>query len=73
MLSKLRESFPQYNKSITFMNVDWDTYSSAAVTTDRNIPRRSTLVLIKGGEEVGRLVAITSESEIKALLDKGVD
>jgi thioredoxin 1 len=40
------------------------------VTTSRKIPRRSTLVLIKGGEEVGRLVAVTSQAQIKALLDK---
>ena len=73
MLKKLRASSSKYNQAITFIRVDWDTYKSHAVTKSRNIPRRSTMVLIKGGKEVGRLVAATSEQSIKALLDKGAD
>ena len=41
------------------------------MTKSRNIPRRSTLVLIKDGNEVGRIVAGTSEKAIKDLLSKG--
>ena len=72
MLEELRASDARYNKTITFMLVDWDTYARKPVTTSRNIPRRSTFVLIKGGKEIGRLVAVTSEAQIKALLDKGL-
>ena len=54
------------------MLVDWDTYESRDVTTSLAIPRRSTFVLIKGGKEVGRLVAATNMSAIKALLDKAL-
>ena len=72
MLKKLRASYPKYNKSITFVLIDWDTYKTHVVTTSRSIPRRSTMVLIKGGKEVHRLVAQTSEQKIKALLDKAV-
>ena len=72
MLKKLRASYPQYDKSITFVLIDWDTFGSNAVTTDRKIPRRSTMVLIKAGTEIGRLVAQTSEQKIKALLDNGL-
>ena len=72
MLNKLRESEPKYNQSITFVLVDWDTYKKHEVTTSRRIPRRSTLVLIKNGEEVKRLVAQTSEEKIKTFLDIGI-
>ena len=72
MLNQLRESEPKYNQSITFVLVDWDTYRKHKVTTSRKIPRRSTLVLIKNGEEVKRLVAQTSEEKIKTLLDIGI-
>jgi len=72
VLKKLRAGYPEYNKSITFVLIDWDTFKNAEVTTSRKIPRRSTMVLIKGGEEIGRLVAQTNEREIKALLNKGV-
>ena len=73
MLKKLRASYPEYDKSITFVLIDWDTFSAHAVTTSRKIPRRSTLVLIKGGKEIGRLVTQTSEQKIKAFLDTGLN
>ena len=71
MLKELRASNPQYDKSITFVLIDWDTFSSHDVTISRNVSRRSTLVLVTGGKE-RRLVAKTSEQKIKALLDKGL-
>ena len=71
VLKELRASNPQYDKSITFVLIDWDTFSSHDVTISRNVPRRSTLVLVTGGKE-SRLVAETSEQKIKALLDKGL-
>jgi len=72
VLNKLRGSEPKYNKIITFVLIDWDTYKRHAVTTSRKIPRRSTLVLYKNGEEVKRLVAQTSEDKIKKLLDTAI-
>ena len=72
MLKKLRAGYPKYNKNITFVLIDWDTFKDADVTTSRRIPRRSTMVLIMGGKEVARLVAQTNEQEIKALLNKAV-
>ena len=68
MLEKLRASNPKYDEAINFVLVDWDTFRSHAVTTSRRIPRRSTLVLIKGGREKW-LVAKTGEQKIKELLD----
>ena len=72
MLKKLRASYPEYDKSITFVLIDWDTFSPHAVTPSRKIPRRSTMVLIRGGKEIGRLVAQTNEQKIKAFLDNGL-
>lgn len=73
MLSQLRASYPKYDKAIKFLRVDWDTYRRHPVTTSRRIPRRSTFVLIKGGEEIGRVIAGTSEAAIKSLLDKALE
>ena len=56
--------------TITVMRVDWDTYQTSQLVKDLNIPRRSTLVLLKGDKELGRVVAQTSEASIKGLLDK---
>lgn len=72
MLHQLRESQPNYNKTITFVLVDWDTFQNHDVTTSRKVPRRSTFVLIKGGKEVDRLIAETGEERIKQMLDKAL-
>ena len=72
IINGLLNSNPAYGKAMTFVRVDWDTYSEEKVTTDRNIPRRSTLLVLKGDKELGRVVAGTSEAEIKALIDTGL-
>ena len=71
-INRLRTENPAYNKSITFIRVDWDKFQSDEVTTSRNIPRRSTLIVLKGQNELGRLVAGTSKNDIKTLLDLGL-
>lgn len=71
-LDRLTEAEPAYSKNILFVRVDWDDYKNQPVTTDRAIPRRSTLVLLRGNRELGRIVAGTNQAEIKALLDRGL-
>ena len=73
VLAALRAENPAYEQQITFFIVDWDVYGKDTLAKDLRIPRRSTLVLLKGREELGRIVAGTSKAEIKALLDKGLD
>ncbi|MGR3320894.1 MAG: thioredoxin family protein [Pseudooceanicola sp.] len=69
VLDKLKAENGAYEANITFVNVDWDTYGKSGFARDLRIPRRSTLVVLKGNDEIGRLVAETREAEIKALLD----
>lgn len=72
LIEQLRDSNPEYDKNITFVRVDWDVYSTEPVVEDRNIPRRSTLIVLRGDQELGRIVAGTSVSAIQALMDKGL-
>ncbi len=72
VIDRLLEGNPAYEKAMTFVRVDWDTYSEREVTTSRKIPRRSVLLVLKGDQELGRIVAGTGEAEIKALLDLGL-
>jgi thioredoxin 1 len=69
VLDRLRAANPAYDQSITFITVDWDEYGDGALSQALNIPRRSTLVALNGQTEIGRIVAGTSEEDIKALLD----
>lgn len=69
VLEQLKAENPAYEQAIAFIDVDWDTYRGADLTKTLRIPRRSTLVVLKGDQELGRIVAGTSKPEIKALMD----
>lgn len=72
VINALRAEDPAYDAAMTFVKVDWDTYKGHEVTVFRSIPRRSTLIVLRGEDELGRVVAGTSESQIKALMDEGL-
>ena len=72
VIAELRAATPAYSDAMVFVRVDWDDYGSHAVTTSRNIPRRSTLLVLQGDQELGRIVAGTSKSDIKSLMDTGL-
>lgn len=73
VIGNLRGANPAYDAAITFINVDWDEYGRGELARDLNIPRRSTLVVLKGDQELGRVVARTSQSDIQALLDTALN
>lgn len=68
-ISALRNENPAYDENILFVRVDWDEFGDHEVATSRNIPRRSTLIVLQGDQELGRIVAGTSKTDIQSLLD----
>ena len=72
VINALRDANPAYDDAMIFVKVDWDTYKTHEVTIFRDIPRRSTLLVLRGDDELGRIVAGTGEAQIKALMDKGL-
>lgn len=72
VISALRQQNGAYDSAMMFVRVDWDQFKNAEVTTSRGVPRRSTLLVLRNNDELGRLVAATSESQIKALMDRGL-
>ena len=73
VINALREANPAYDEAILFVRVDWDDFGNHEFTTSRNIPRRSTLILLRGEEELGRIVAGTAEDQIQELMDMGLE
>jgi thiol-disulfide isomerase/thioredoxin len=55
--------------AIPIIRVDWDQHSRGDLVRHMAIPRRSTLVMMRGDTELGRLVAETRPEAIAALLD----
>ncbi|RUS59781.1 thioredoxin [Pseudorhodobacter sp. E13] len=69
VIAALKAENPEYAAKISFIDVDWDQWKDDMIVADLNIPRRSTLVVLRGDAELGRIVAGTAKDEIKALLD----
>lgn len=69
VIAKLKSENPGYEANIVFIDVDWDRFGRSKLVKDLRIPRRSTLVALKGDQEIGRIVAQTSTRKIKALMD----
>lgn len=68
VLDSLQSESDAY-RAIPILRVDWDTYGNGELARAMAIPRRSTLVLMRGRTELGRLVAETRKDRISALLD----
>ena len=72
IVNALRQENPAYDAAMTFVRVDWDEHRRSEITQMLQVPRRSTLILLRGEEELGRIVAGTRENDIRALLDLGL-
>jgi hypothetical protein len=72
VIDALRAEDPAYDAAMTFIKVDWDTYGRHEVATSRSIPRRSTLLVLRNDQELGRIVAGTATSAIQELMDRGL-
>ena len=68
VLEKLKAENAADVRRVTFIDADWDTYGRAQFATRMRIPRHGTLVVLKGDEELGRIVADTGEEKIRGLL-----
>ena len=65
-MSALIKANPDY-AAVTVMRVEWDEHRGGDLVKQLSIPRRSTLVMFKGGQEIGRVVAKTGRADIEAL------
>lgn len=72
VINALRTENPAYDQALTFVRVDWDLHGRGDLSRRLNIPRRSTLVVLKGEAEIGRIVAGTGRAQIKDLMDAGL-
>ncbi|MEO9574724.1 thioredoxin family protein [Tateyamaria sp.] len=59
---------PAYGR-LTFIDVDWDTFGQSQLTERLKVERRSTLLVMKNGEELARLVNEPYARQVRDLLD----
>ncbi len=70
MIRQLRSGNADYDRKIAFIYADWDVHARSPITKKLKVVRRSTLVMLSPKGELARVVAQTSESALKGLLDK---
>ena len=69
LITSLIRTNPAYGR-LTFVDVDWDTFGPSEWVEKRlKVERRSTLIAMKDGKEVGRLVNEPYEARIRSFLD----
>ena len=62
---------PDY-QAVTVMKVDWDVHSGSEVAQEHGVRRRAILVMLKGGEEVGRVNGSTRREDIEVLFKAAI-
>jgi thioredoxin 1 len=73
VMDQLRRENAAYDQNLTLIHVDWDTYRNSSLVTQYNVPRRSTIIALKGNVELGRTIAGTSVTDIQALFDAALN
>ena len=69
MIKALRVENADYERRIAFFFLDWNDYAGSPIAKKLKVWRQSTLVMLTGNGEAGRLLGQTGEGEIGALLD----
>lgn len=73
IIEDLKAANPAYEENITFIDVDWDDFGRSDIVSRYNVPRRSTLIVLKGDQELGRIVAGTAHRDIEALMKTALE
>lgn len=72
IIDALRAADPRIDRDLTVIRVDWDEFGQGELSRRFAVPRRSTLIALRGETELDRIVAGTSEAAIRALFDRAL-
>lgn len=68
LIVRLMAENSAYN-NLSFVNVDWDTFGQSQFADRLRVTRHSTLIVMKQGSEITRVVNEPYERKIRAFLD----
>jgi thioredoxin 1 len=68
LIAQLIGQNPDYN-SLTFVDVDWDHFGQSVMASRLKVKRHSTLIVMKNGVEVTRIVNEPYKRKIRTFLD----
>ena len=68
VVTNLKSKNTNYEKNITFIDVDCDKIDNSDLVNSYNITRRLSLLVLKRDEELGRVVARSKRKKTKAFM-----
>lgn len=71
LITNLITTNPDYAQ-LTFVDVDWDTFGPSVWAQRLKVKRRSTLIAVRGKQEITRIVNEPYERQIKRFLDEAL-
>lgn len=66
----LRDANPAYDKSITVVDLDWDTYKHTDIANKYGITNRGSLVFLRGDKVIAQTDSHSSKADLQALFDQ---
>jgi thiol-disulfide isomerase/thioredoxin len=72
IISALRAANPAIDRDLTVIRIDWDEFGDGDLARRFAVPRRSTLIALRGEVELDLIVAGTSEDAIRALFERAL-
>jgi hypothetical protein len=73
IIDDLRAADPRIDAELTVIRVNWDQYGTGELSRRFAVPRRSTLIALRGDQELDRIVAGTGEAAIRALFERALE
>lgn len=69
-IQALRDANPAYDKTITVVDVDWDTYKKTDIANKYGVTDRGSLVFLRGDKVIAQTYSHSSKADLKAMFDQ---
>ena len=69
-IQALRDANPAYDKTITVVDLDWDTYKNTDLAKQYGVTNRGSLVFLRGDKIIAQTYSHSSKADLKALFDQ---
>ncbi len=69
-IQALRDANPAYDKTITVVDLDWDTYKKTDIAKQYGVTDRGSLVFLRGDKVIAQTYSHSSKADLKALFDQ---
>ena len=69
-IQALRDANPAYDKTITVVDLDWDTYKRTDIANKYGVTDRGSLVFLRGDKVIAQTYSHSSKADLKVLFDQ---